>query len=97
VTSLWCAASAAIFLVTATPAAAQEVRSYMITNTLTRRLVQAVLALATWVAAAAGVMWFYDWVARWYVVVAVLLFVVTGAVLIEATRPRAEKSAELPG
>jgi hypothetical protein len=36
-------------------------------------------ALITWTAAAVAVMWFYDWVSRWYVVVAVLLAIVAGA------------------
>ena len=44
-----------------------------------RRLADALVSLATWVAAAAAVMWFYDWVSRWYVVVAVLLVIVAGA------------------
>ncbi|HEX7105973.1 MAG TPA: hypothetical protein VF218_08415 [Acidothermaceae bacterium] len=44
-----------------------------------RRVADAIFALLTWVAAAAAVMWFYDWVSRWYVVVAVLLVIVAGA------------------
>ena len=44
-----------------------------------RRAADAIFALLTWVAAAAAVMWFYDWVSRWYVVVAVLLVIVAGA------------------
>ena len=67
----------------------------MVTHALGRRLVQALLALATWLVAVAGVMWFYDWVSRWYVVVAVLLFVVTGAVVVEAVSRR-EPGANLP-
>ena len=67
----------------------------MDTHTLGRRLVQALLALATWLVAVAGVMWFYDWVSRWYVVVAVLLFVVTGAVVVEAVSRR-QPDANLP-
>ena len=68
----------------------------MVTQTLGRRLVQALLALATWLVAVAGVMWFYDWVNRWYVVVAVLLFVVTGAVVVEAASRRTEQAAKVP-
>lgn len=44
-----------------------------------RRLVDAVVSLVTWVAAAGAVMWFYDWISRWYVVVGVLLVIVAGA------------------
>jgi hypothetical protein len=44
-----------------------------------RRIADAFIALLTWVAAAAAVMWFYDWVSRWYVVVGVLLLIVAGA------------------
>jgi hypothetical protein len=68
----------------------------MITNTLGRRLIRGLLALATWVAAVAAVMWFYDWVARWYVVVAVLLLVVTGAVFVEALSRRGRPGVDLP-
>lgn len=68
----------------------------MVTHTLGRRLVHGLLALATWVAAVAAVMWFYDWVSRWYVVVAVLLLVVTGAVFVEALSRRGEPGANLP-
>ena len=46
-----------------------------------RRVADAFFALLTWVAAAAAVMWFYDWVSRWYVVVGVLLMIVAGASL----------------
>ena len=46
-----------------------------------RRLADALISLVTWVAAAVAVMWFYDWVSRWYVVVAVLLVIVAGASL----------------
>ncbi len=44
-----------------------------------RRLADAFVAMVTWVAAAAAVMWFYDWASRWYVVVSVLLVIVAGA------------------
>lgn len=46
-----------------------------------RRLADAFIALLTWVAAAGAVMWFYDWVSRWYIVVGVLLVIVAGASL----------------
>lgn len=51
----------------------------MVKRSAVRRLADAFVALLTWVAAAAAVMWFYDWVSRWYVVVGVLLVIVTGA------------------
>lgn len=44
-----------------------------------RRVADAFVALLTWIAAAGAVMWFYDWVSRWYVVVGVLLVIVAGA------------------
>jgi len=56
-----------------------------------RRLVDGFLTLLTWVAAAAAVMWFYDWVSRWYIVVGVLLVIVAGAAL--GDRLKAERAA----
>lgn len=53
----------------------------MVKRPVVRRVADACFALVTWVAAAAAVMWFYDWVSRWYVVVAVLLVIVAGASL----------------
>jgi hypothetical protein len=55
-----------------------------------RRLVDGFVALLTWVVAAGAVMWFYDWVSRWYVVVAVLLVIVAGAAL--GDRLKAERA-----
>ena len=49
--------------------------------TLRRRLADALIELVTWTAAAAAVQWFYDWVSRWYVVVAVLLVIVGTAMV----------------
>jgi hypothetical protein len=60
-----------------------------------RRLADALFALVTWVAAAAAVMWFYDWVSRWYVVVGVLLVIVAGASL--GDRLKAARGASSSG
>jgi len=51
----------------------------MVKHPVVRRIADAFFALLTWTAAAVAVMWFYDWVSRWYVVVAVLLAIVAGA------------------
>jgi len=51
----------------------------MVKHPVVRRIADAFFALLTWTAAAVAVMWFYDWVSRWYVVVAVLLVIVAGA------------------
>jgi hypothetical protein len=56
-----------------------------------RRVADACFAFGTWVAAAAAVMWFYDWVSRWYIVVGVLLVIVAGAAL--GDRLKAERAA----
>ncbi len=53
----------------------------MVKRPAVRRLVDGFFALLTWAAAAAAVMWFYDWVGRWYIVVGVLLVIVAGASL----------------
>lgn len=61
----------------------------MIKGLTARRLADALVALVTWAAAIAVVMWCFAWVTRWYVVVAVLLTVVAGAVLVDRTRAAA--------
>jgi hypothetical protein len=53
---------------------------------LLRRLADVVIALVTWTAAAAGVLWFYDWVDRWYVVAGVLVVTVGGAMVADHAR-----------
>lgn len=55
----------------------------MIKSSPLRRVLNAAVALVTWGAAAAGVLWFYDWVNRWYVVVGVVLAIVAGAIVVE--------------
>ena len=54
-----------------------------------RRVVETASSLLACVAAAAVVLWFYDWVSRWYVVVGVLVFVVLGVIAVEQTAGRA--------
>jgi len=73
----------------------------LVKRSTVRRLVDGFLTLLTWVAAAAAVMWFYDWVSRWYVVVGVLLVIVAGAALgdrlkAERAAPSGEVTALLP-
>lgn len=53
----------------------------MIKGSLLRRLLDALVSVVTWGAAVAAVLWFYDWVNRWYVVVGVLLAIVAGAII----------------
>jgi len=67
----------------------------MVKRSAVRRAADASFAFATWVAAAAAVMWFYDWVSRWYIVVAVLLVIVAGASL--GDRLTAERVASSGG
>ena len=65
-------------------------------TTLRRRLADALVALVTWTAAAVGVLWFYDWVSRWYVVVAVLL-VIVGTAMVTDKATLADKAQASPG
>jgi hypothetical protein len=55
----------------------------MIKGSLVRRLLDALVSLVTWGAAVGAVLWFYDWVNRWYIVVGVLLAIVAGAIITE--------------
>ena len=62
---------------------------------LGRQVADALIAVATWTAAAGVALWFYDWVNRWYVVTAVLLVIVSVAMITE--KPKTSKSdAEKP-
>lgn len=62
-----------------------------------RRVLDGLFGLVTWVAAAAVVLWFYDWVNRWYVVVGVLLALVVGAIVVERiNRPDVAEQATIP-
>jgi len=63
--------------------------------TLRRRLADALIALVTWTAAAVAVLWFYDWVSRWYVVVAVLL-VIVGTAMVTDKATLADKAQASP-
>lgn len=58
----------------------------MINASLLRRIADALVSLMTWAAAAGAVLWFYDWVNRWYVVVGVLLVLVGGAIVVDRLR-----------
>lgn len=61
---------------------------------LARRIIDALIAAVTWAAAVGVAVWFYDWVNRWYVVAAVVLLIVAGAMIVEkpkASKPDAEK------
>jgi hypothetical protein len=51
----------------------------MVKHPVVRRIADAFFALITWAAASVAVMWCYDWVSRWYIVVVVLLTIVAGA------------------
>ena len=55
-------------------------------RSLVRQLADAVVALVTWSATAFAVLWFYDWVSRWYVVVGVLLVIVAVAMVTDRVR-----------
>jgi hypothetical protein len=48
-----------------------------------RRVVDALFAGLTWVAAAGLILWFYDWINRWYVVVGVVLVLALAANAVE--------------
>ncbi len=65
----------------------------MIKRPILRRFVDAVVALVTWAAAAAAVLWFYDWLSRWYVVVGVLLGIVGIAVAADRLNARGATTA----
>ncbi|MGH8890504.1 MAG: hypothetical protein ACRDV3_12230 [Acidothermaceae bacterium] len=65
---------------------------------LRRRVADALIAVATWIAAVGTALWFYDWVNRWYVVIAVVLLIVSVAMVTEkpkASKPDAERPAPL--
>jgi hypothetical protein len=61
-----------------------------------RRVVETASSLLACVAAAAVVLWFYDWVSRWYVVVGVLVFVVLGVIAVEQTAGHAPSPVPEP-
>lgn len=48
-----------------------------------RRVGDALLAALTWVAAAGLILWFYDWINRWYVVVGAVLVLVVATTAVE--------------
>jgi hypothetical protein len=54
--------------------------------TLARRLADSTVAFLSWAVTVFAVLWFYDWVSRWYVVVAVLLTAVGAGMLGERAR-----------
>jgi hypothetical protein len=68
----------------------------MVKRSAARRAADACFAFASWVAAAAAVMWFYDWVSRWYIVVGVLLVIVAGATLGDLLKAEREPSSGAP-
>ena len=49
-----------------------------------RRVVDALFAGLTWVAAAGLILWFYDWVNRWYVVVGAVVALALAAMAVES-------------
>jgi hypothetical protein len=48
-----------------------------------RRVLDAFFAGLTWVAAAGLILWFYDWINRWYVVVGAVLLLAVAAMAAE--------------
>jgi hypothetical protein len=65
----------------------------MVRRALMRRLADALIAVLTWSAAIAGLLWFYDWLGRWYIVVGVLLAIVAGAMVGDRAKARASAGA----
>jgi hypothetical protein len=63
-----------------------------------RRVVDAVFAGLTWVAAAGLILWFYDWINRWYVVVGAVVVLALAAMAVEklARQHRITPSDQLP-
>ena len=49
-----------------------------------RRVVDAMFAGLTWVAAAGVILWFYDWINRWYVVVGAVVTLAVAAMAAES-------------
>jgi len=65
----------------------------MIRRSARRRAVDLAIAALTWCAAISAVMWFYDWVSRWYVVVGVLLALVATAMVGDRAKGEASVGA----
>lgn len=61
----------------------------MLKAVMAHRFGRAVTSIATWTVSAVAVLWFYDWVDRWYVVVPALL----GLVLVASRLTFHERSA----
>jgi hypothetical protein len=59
-----------------------------------RRLSESLVAFATWAVAIGVVLYFYDWITRWYVSVGVLLGFAAAAILAESVK-RSDHPVEL--
>jgi purine-cytosine permease-like protein len=62
-----------------------------------RRVVDALFAGLTWVAAAGSILWFYDWINRWYVVVGAVLALVVAITAVENLTRQRRAAASEPG